>query len=85
MSWTKDQLLSADPLAAEVAWAHLCRQPQTLYTLASEDWVQVMNRGSQWNGQAAGYNATSATTIIRLCTARIVSNVDMAYYRSIFL
>ena len=83
--WTKDELCSADPLVAEVVWALLCRQPQTLYTLPSEDWVQVMNQGSQWGAQAAGYNATSAMMVIRGCTGRIVSSVDMAYFRTIFL
>ena len=44
-----------------------------------------MNRGAQWGGQAAGYNATSATTILRTCTGKVILNPDMAYYRIIFL
>ena len=84
-AWTKEELLSDDAAVAEVAWSSLFRCPQSLYALASKDWVQVMNRGSQWNGQAAGYNPTSATTVLRTCTGKVVSSSDMAYYRIIFL
>jgi hypothetical protein len=77
--------MSADAAVSAVAWSSLCRSPQTVYTLNPQDWAQVMNRGAQWQGQAAGYNPTSATMILRTCTAKTILSTDMNYYRLIFL
>jgi hypothetical protein len=84
-SWTREDLLSTDSTVAEGAWASLCRRPQTLYTLESSDWAQIMHKGLQWDGKAAGYNATSATTVLKQFTGQIVVSQDMAYFRGIFL
>jgi hypothetical protein len=84
-TWTKQALLSDDSATAEAAWANLCRYPHSLYLLASNDSVEVMNKGLHWTGVSQGYTSSSAMQVLRTCTGKVVVSQDMAYYRVIFL